>query len=109
MRMHGQVGAALEALGVGECPLDAPSEEPAPSPSGATSATPPTPVKLVCHRAMDFAHQSEAGYVWTVHGLFAVLDVYGWAFDHELYRRGTSRDEIFARLAAAPAAGMPAE
>jgi hypothetical protein len=101
MRVHGHVGAALQAVGVGESPLDAPSAEPAPA-RGDRRNTADT-VELVCCRAMDFARQSGAECVGTVHVLFAVLDVYGWAFDHELYRRGTSRDEIFARLSAVPA------
>jgi hypothetical protein len=45
----------------------------------------------------------------TVHVLFEVLDVYGWAFDHELYRRGTSRDEVFDRLASVPASEVTSD
>ncbi len=32
--------------------------------------------------------------------------VYGWAFDHELYRRGTWRDEVLEELAGEPAASL---
>ena len=91
MRMHGQVGAALQGLGVGERPLEGPRDDEA---------------SLVTRRAMDFARQSGAECMGTVHVLFAVLEVYGWAFDQELSRRGTSRGEIFERLAAMPA-GAP--
>jgi hypothetical protein len=109
MRMHGHVGAALQALGVGEGPLDSPSEEPDSSPAWGDRRNTVDTIELVSCRAMDFARQSGAECVGTVHVLFAVLDVYGWAFDHELYRRGTSRDEIFARLAAVPAGEVAAD
>ena len=103
MRMHGHVGAALQALGVGECPLDAPSDEPPGVRSGlGNRRNTADTIDLICRRAMEFARECDAECLGTVHVLFAVLDVYGWAFDHELYRRGTSRDELFSKLAGAP-------
>ena len=98
MRMHGEVGTALQALGVGEGPLEPPSHEPAPFLSRVDEDAPSEPVELVAGRAVELARHSGAEYTGTVHLLFAVLEVYGRAFDHELYRRGTTRDEIFARL-----------
>ena len=105
MRVHGQVGAALQALGVGERPLEGPSDEPREGERRSHADT----IDLVTRRAMDFARQTGAECMGTVHVLFAVLEVYGWAFDQELYRRGTSRDEIFERLAAMPAGAMSDE
>ncbi len=67
LRMHGQVGAALQGLGVGEASLAA---------------------------ARDGRH---ARVRW------AVLAVYGEAFDDELSRHGTSRDEVLAQLGVEPA------
>ena len=99
MRVYGQVGAALQALGVAARPLERPSDEASGRERRSTADT----VDLVTFRAMDFARQSGANRVGTVHLLFGVLDVYGWAFDQELYRRGTSRNEIFEQLAAMPA------
>jgi hypothetical protein len=102
MRMHGQVGAALQALGVGEGPLEPPSEEPPIlAERGQRNST--ETVEDVCRRAVELARRSDAECVGTVHVLFAVLEKYGWALDHELYRRGTSRDELFARLTTARA------
>ena len=99
LRMHGEVGAALQAMGVGEAPLE-------PASTGATVAVSRSggrdvqgTLDLVCVRCHEFAHASGADTVGTVHILFAVLSVYGSAFDSELYRRGASRDELFARLA----------
>ena len=55
----------------------------------------------VTRRATDFASGREADTVGTPDLLFAVFDVYGNLFDRALYMRGTSRDELVERLAAA--------
>ncbi|MDQ3356557.1 MAG: hypothetical protein M3502_07565, partial [Actinomycetota bacterium] len=52
----------------------------------------------VCLRAHEFARASGADTVGTVHILVSVLSSYGVDVDRELYRRGTSRDELFGRL-----------
>ncbi len=106
LRMHGHVGAAMQSLGVPEGP-----------PEGAGDARPAhghfederrydETVARVCCRALDFARQSRAETVGTEHILHAALAVYGWAFDHELYRRGTCRDEVLAELAGEPVASF---
>ena len=105
MRMHGQVGSALQALGVGEGPLESPSDEPPVAHPAEERRSTEETVELVCRRALDLARRSGAECVGTVHVLCAVMQLYGPAFDHELYRRGTSRDEIFARLPTVPAPG----
>jgi hypothetical protein len=97
MRMHGQVGAALQALGVGEAPLQ-------------TAASRPHAIRLlrkastravadVEWRARSFAAARGTGLVGTADVLFGVLDNYGQIFDRALYIRGTSRDELLRRLA----------
>lgn len=103
LRLHGQVGETLQALGVGESPL-------------ATSAQPPAvretrsrpvgdqPVADVTAAARAFALKRGAQLVGTVDVLFAVLEVYGKTFDRALYIRGTSRDELVDRLAVVPVA-----
>lgn len=58
-------------------------------------------------RAFEFARSTGATAVGTVHILFAVMSVYGAAFDHELYRRGVSRDEIFDRLSRESSVEIP--
>ena len=97
LRMHGQVGCALQALGVGEAPLETPAEDPARSrrrrPRPFTDV-----VEEATSRAFHLARRRGARAVGTVDVLFAVLYLYGRAFDRELYRRGTSRDELLARL-----------
>jgi hypothetical protein len=96
LRLHGQVGAALQALGVGEAPLmtGSASDEDGPG-------TTPLGVEVldeVTKRAGDFAEARHADTVGTPDLLFAVLDVYGRLFDRVLYLRGTSREELAERL-----------
>jgi hypothetical protein len=104
LRLHGQVGAALQALGVGEAPLMTGSAGDEDGPG-----TPPLGVEVlddVTRRAGDFAEARDAETVGTPDLLFAVLDVYGRLFDRVLYLRGTSREELAERLPhASPAAG----
>jgi hypothetical protein len=102
LRLHGHVGATLQALGVGEAPL-------------ATTAQPQSvrvlrsrplgadPVAAVTESSRDFARARGAGCVGTVDVLFAVFEVYGKTFDRALYIRGTSREELVERLGAVPA------
>jgi hypothetical protein len=98
MRLHGQVGSTLQALGVGESPLMTPTEsrdEPGTPAFGATV------VDDVARRSRRFAAGREARTVGTGDVLFAVLQVYGRLFDRALYLRGTSREELVERLATA--------
>ena len=101
LRLHGQVGAALQALGVGEAPLmtgsDVEQDGPGTPPMGADV------LDEVTRRAGDLAAAREAETVGTPDLLFAVLDVYGKLFDRVLYLRGTSREELVERLTAAGA------
>jgi hypothetical protein len=96
LRLHGQVGAALQALGVGEAPLMTGSDLEQDGPG-----TPPLGAEVldeVTRRASDFAAAREADTVGTADLLFAVFDVYGKLFDRVLYMRGTGRDELVERL-----------
>jgi hypothetical protein len=96
LRMHGQVGEALQGLGVSEAPLMTharPIQFPTtPPPDG-------DPVDVVCQRAVEMAAVRHAERVGTIDVLFAVLKTYGSAFDRALYIRGTSREELLERLA----------
>jgi hypothetical protein len=100
LRLHGQVGNALQALGVGEAPLmtgsepDGPVEEPADPPLGGDA------VDEVTRRAQTMAHARSADTVGTADVLFAVLDLYDRLFDRALYLRGTSREELLEKLSA---------
>jgi hypothetical protein len=96
LRLHGQVGAALQALGVGEAPLMTGSAANEDGPG-----TPPLGVEVldeVNRQASEFADAREAETVGTADLLFAVLNVYGRLFDRVLYLRGTSREELAERL-----------
>jgi hypothetical protein len=96
LRLHGQVGAALQALGVGESPLMTGSADDEDGPG-----TKPLGVEVleqVTSRAGDFAEARHAETIGTPDLLFAVLDVYGRLFDRVLYLRGTSREELAERL-----------
>jgi hypothetical protein len=103
MRLHGEVGATLQALGVGEAPLMTSGEQEAED-----HVTPPLGAGVlddVTDRAAEFATARGAENVGTTDILFAVFDVYGEHFDRALYLRGTSRDELVERLTAAAARG----
>lgn len=106
LRMHGHVGAALQSLGVPEGPHEEASDARPAWGRFEDGRRHDETVERVCCSALDFARQSGAETVGTVHILFAVFAIYGWAFDHELYRRGTSRDEVFGELAGEPVASV---
>jgi len=97
LRLHGQVGIALQGLGVGEAPLMTPTDG-RDDPSGTTPFGRDI-VNDVAHRAMTFAAGRAAERTGTADVLFAVIDVYGRMFDRALFLRGTSRDELVERLA----------
>jgi hypothetical protein len=97
LRLHGQVGATLQALGVGESPLmtgSEPNDEPSGTPRGRLG------VEDVAARAETLAASRDAETVGTVDVLFAVIELYDRLFDRALYLRGTSREELVERLAA---------
>jgi hypothetical protein len=98
LRMHGQVGSSLQALGVGEAPLESPAQPPAMRMLG---ARPPgqCPVDSIAQRAGRFASGRGSNVIATVDILFAVFQAYGGTFDRELYVRGTTREELIERLA----------
>jgi hypothetical protein len=100
LRLHGQVGSALQALGVGEAPLEGGAgvdvcEQP--------SSTPPLgepAVDRTVREAERRAIARGAAAVGTADLLLALLDVYGEPIDQALGARGASRDEVIERLAA---------
>lgn len=100
LRLHGQVGVSLQALGVGEAPLMTSTEGDHVEGAGSPTLGPDV-LEEVTHRASSFALEREADTVSTADLLFAVLDVYGKLFDRALYLRGTSREELAERLSQA--------
>lgn len=96
LRLNGLVGSAMQALGVGEAPLETAAVEP-----GARRRKPEylPGADEVTERACDMALHRGAPAVGTVDILFACFDLYGSAFDRALYIRGTSREELLERIA----------
>src|SRR4051812_27400420 len=101
LRLHGQVGQALQALGVGEAPLSTMAQ---PQAVRVLRSRPlgEDPVADVTQSARRLAGRRGARAAGTVDVLFAVIGVYGKTFDRALYIRGTSVDELIGRLAVAP-------
>ena len=96
LRLHGQVGGALQGLGVGEAPLETIAQEP-------VAKTPRKPGENVVHEvaaaAARYATGRGAKLLATVDVLFAVFEIYGRSFDRALYVRGATREELLERLA----------
>ncbi|HEX9482110.1 MAG TPA: hypothetical protein VF927_08425 [Solirubrobacteraceae bacterium] len=94
LRLQGEAGAALQALGVSEAPLEAPLEQD-------ESERPPGSGDIVV-RVGDAAALAAArrGAKWfgTTDVLVAVIDVYGSDFNNVLRAHGTDRDEVLERL-----------
>jgi hypothetical protein len=106
LRLHGQVGLALQSLGVGEAPLSTIAQ---PHAVRVLRARPlgEDPVADVTLASRRLAAKRGARAAATVDVLFAVIGVYGRTFDRALYIRGTSVDELLERLPAAVDAAKP--
>ncbi len=98
MRLHGEVGCALQALGVPEGPLETIAHAPA-ARRWRLRTSGEDPVDLVTRRAAQLCRVRGAALTSTVDVLQAVLHLYGGTFDRALYERGTTRDEVLERLA----------
>ncbi|HUB73843.1 MAG TPA: hypothetical protein VL979_07395 [Solirubrobacteraceae bacterium] len=111
LRLDGQVGQALQALGVSEEPLstDDANDEQAPARAAGTAAQGDA-VRLVTERAVSIAAGRHAPALATTDLLMAVIDVYGEEFERVLRVHGTDRRELFERLGlAGPDAGAAGE
>lgn len=97
LRLHGDAGAALQAVGVGEGPLHAPAEE-ATASSQATRGDDRDMVGQVTAYARRIASERGSACVATTDVLLAVMRVYGEHFDRVLEAYGTDRDEVMSRL-----------
>ncbi|MEA2479039.1 MAG: hypothetical protein QOJ07_961 [Thermoleophilaceae bacterium] len=99
MRMHGQVGAALQGLGVGEAPLETAAQPQSARGGDNGRALGRNAVNAVGAAAGALARERGSAVVTTVDVLFAVMELYGRAFDRALYVRGATRGELAGRLA----------
>lgn len=105
LRLHGEVGAALQALGVSEGPLREP-EETERERTGPAVLEDRDAVAQVIEDAVDIASRRGAAGVATPDVLMAVMHIYGADFERVLQAHGTDGDELLERLAAtAPGAG----
>ncbi len=119
LRLHGQVGIALQALGVSEQPLPAGGEPMGGERAGgertggertshgrasrdrptSTAPSDPDAVARVTEHAVRVADRRRARALATTDILMAVMHVYGEDFDRVLRVHGTDRDELLERLA----------
>jgi hypothetical protein len=100
LRLNGQAGTALQALGVSEGPLQALSADSDPEQAGSVGFDPRDSIVLVTERAIHIARQRGAAGVVTTDLLMAVMHVYGSDFDRVLRAHGTDRDEVLEQLGA---------
>jgi ATP-dependent Clp protease ATP-binding subunit ClpA len=101
LRLHGEVGAVLQALGVSEDSLRNHAEriEREPSPVLDANAENSDVIARVGERASLIARARGAGGVGTTDLLMAVLEVYGAVFERALRAHGTDAEEVLERLA----------
>ena len=101
LRLHGEVGIALQALGVSEMALPQPDEgEAHPSAGHPGGGDGPDAVASVTEHTVRIAGERGANGVGTTDVLMAVMHVYGEDFDRVLLAHGTDRDEVLARVRA---------
>ncbi len=102
LRLHGEAGVALQALGVSEGSLRRHPAEPVDGERFAEAVNPEhrDVVALVSERAIAIAVDRKAAGVGTFDVLMAVMQVYGTVFERALHAHGTDADEVLERLAA---------
>jgi hypothetical protein len=99
MRDHGNVGRALQELGMAPAELATPSLG-----SRRGSAPRVNPVTMVATQAATLASERGAQTVTTVDVLFAVISQYGPVFDRVLYAAtGKTRSALLSTLVESPA------
>jgi hypothetical protein len=99
LRLYGEGGAALQALGVGEARLEALAEDARGEGSTPSAGDDSEVIALVTEHAVALASQHGSQIVRTTDILLAVLDVYGADFDRVLRAHGSDSRELIERLA----------
>jgi hypothetical protein len=107
LRLHGAVGATLQALGVSEASLASNSAHPATRSEAGSARTGGSVddrqhdvIALVGERAARLADERGADGIGTTELLLGVLEVYGDVFERTLRAHGTDSSEVLERLAA---------
>jgi hypothetical protein len=108
LRLHGDAGAALQALGVSEAPLESARNGTAAEQAAPSFEVAPDVITAVTDDAVALASRRGAPALGTTDVLLAVMHVYGTDFDHVLRVHGTDRDEVLERLGL-DTAGSPAQ
>jgi hypothetical protein len=103
LRLHGEVGVALQALGVSEGSLsdhqaEANGESGRRHANGAPGGEHEDVIALVSERAGRVAEERGGDGVGTIELLLGVLDVYGDSFERTLRAHGTDSREVLERL-----------
>jgi hypothetical protein len=94
LRLHGESGTALQALGVSEAPLEhSDRHDAAQVRPGLEDA-----VGRVIEAAAAAAARRHAPCFGTIDVLVAVIDVYGAEFNYVLRAHGTDRAEVLERI-----------
>jgi len=97
MRLHGEVGCALQSLGVPPAPLET-TARPSSKRQWRLRTLGGDAVEIVTAGATERCRARDASLIRTSDLLAAVIDLYGEAFDAALAGRGTCRDELLERL-----------
>lgn len=100
LRLYGEVGIALQALGVSEGSLQVQVEGTDRARTAPASVDDRDVVAQVTEGAVDIASRRGATGVATTDVLMAVMHFYGADFDRVLRAHGTDRDEVIERLGA---------
>jgi|HubBroStandDraft_2_1064218.scaffolds.fasta_scaffold07792_2 hypothetical protein len=99
LRLHGQAGSALQALGVSESALPEPDDSPASERvANGEAGGDRDAVKRVSEHAVRAANDRGARAITTADVFLAVMRVYGGEFDRALRAHGTDSDEVLERL-----------
>jgi hypothetical protein len=98
LRLHGQVGTVLQALGVSEGPLPELDESSTPERDAQQVGGEHDAVARVTEQAVQVAGEHGARAITTADVLMGVIRVYGGEFDRALRAHGTDRDEVLERL-----------
>lgn len=98
LRQHGEVGAALQALGVSEVSLPSAPAGVEPGPPGARRVAQGDVVADVTEHAVRIAGARDAVGVSTTDLLVAVMQVYEADFEHVLRAHGADPDELLELL-----------
>jgi hypothetical protein len=98
LRLHGQVGNALQAIGVSEGALGDNRARAAHGQPDASTHKDRDAVARVAEQAVRIAGERGTMVLGTADVLLGVMDVYGEDFDRVLQAHGTDRDEVLERL-----------